>query len=172
MSDPVMLTLPARVDSDLGRPKAEQPVADLDRDFGGAELNAIQRWLVLFGQLFGKTDGSSADAVNIFRRLIAAEQPTAITASGSHTFDANDIGQIVWATGAGAQAFTLNTLVASLVSGKSLVLTVQCTGAATAVTITCGSGVTINGSSSAYAATAGRTRISLVSKDGLAWFTG
>lgn len=73
MTTPEMLTLPARTDADLGRPKVVLPVADLDRDFGGAELNAFQHWIELFGQLFGKTDGSSADSVNVFKRLVTLE---------------------------------------------------------------------------------------------------
>lgn len=68
MSIPEMITLPDEVDSDLGRPKVEEPIADLDRDFSGHELNRIKYWIKVFGQLFGPTDGSG-DAASIFARL-------------------------------------------------------------------------------------------------------
>lgn len=58
-----MLTLPDLIDSDLGRAKVEDPVADLDRDLSGREVNAAKRWIKLFGQLLGKSDGSTPDTI-------------------------------------------------------------------------------------------------------------
>lgn len=101
-------------------------------------------------------------------------QPMSNVQGAGYAFDAKDIGNVVFATGAGAQAFTLPTLAAFILSGRMALLTVQCEGAATAVTITPGAGSQINGAGLgvAYVATVGRTRISLFSRDGLAWFTG
>lgn len=101
-------------------------------------------------------------------------QPMSNVQGAGYAFAAKDIGNVVFATGAGAQAFTLPTLAAFILSGRMALLTVQCEGAATAVTITPGAGSQINGAGLgvAYAVAIGRSRLTLFSRDGLAWFTG
>lgn len=71
MTIPTILTLPARIDSDLGRPKIEEPSADRERDLSGAELNRIQYWIATLGALIGKTDGS--DAGSMIARIVELE---------------------------------------------------------------------------------------------------
>lgn len=62
-------TLPALVDSDLGRPKAELPAIDPNRDYSSAELERWKRWLVALGAEIGLTDGSTSGSINA--RLLA-----------------------------------------------------------------------------------------------------
>lgn len=106
--------------------------------------------------------------------LADALQPAGNTQAAGYALAAVDIGAVVFATGAGAQAFTLPTLAASLITNRMLILTVQQTGAATAVTITPGAASQIDGAGVgvAYVLGAGRKRVSLFSYDGLAWFSG
>lgn len=101
-------------------------------------------------------------------------QPPSITDADAHTFAAVDIGAVIHATGAGAMAYSLPDLSAALQTARELILTVQCTGAASAVTITPGAASQIDGAGVgvAYVAAVGRTRISLVSNDGLNWYSG
>lgn len=99
-------------------------------------------------------------------------QPPVNVQAGAYAFKRSDIGGVVYATGAGAQAFTLPTLAAAISAkpGTMLILTVVCENAATAVTVTPGAASQINnaGVGVAYVAAAGGT-ISLKSRDGLAW---
>lgn len=67
-------TLPALVDSDLGRPKAELPAIDPNRDYSSAELERWKRWLVAFGAEIGKTDGSTAGSINARLLSVGAVQ--------------------------------------------------------------------------------------------------
>jgi len=107
---------------------------------------------------------------------LAMAQPAANPQGGAYGLVAADIGAVVFATGAGAQAFTLPDLSAALVKapGTALILTIQCTGNATHVTITPAGTVQIDnaGVGVAFDGGTGRKRISLVSKDGLNWFSG
>lgn len=103
------------------------------------------------------------------------DQPAARAEAGaSDTIVAADIGGVLFYVNAGAVAVALPDLSAEVIPGgeRVLVLTIQATGAATVVTITPGVGVTIDGSGSAHVAPTGRARVSLVSRDGLAWFSG
>ena len=110
----------------------------------------------------------------------AIDQPIAKSQGGAYAFVVADIGSVVFATAVGAQGFSLNTttsLVPALLAGRTLILTVQCTGAATALTITpepTTPATTINGAAAGapYVAAVGRTRVSLFSLDGVNWFTG
>ncbi len=110
--------------------------------------------------------------------LIAAaspsiEQPASrVYAGAADTIVAADVGGVVFYTGAAGVTVNLPTLAASLLTGRMLLLSFQAEGAATILTVDPGTGVTINGSTSNYVAATGRTRVSLFSRDGLAWFTG
>lgn len=101
------------------------------------------------------------------------DQPQQRTdATASITLAVADIGGVVLVTGAGAVAIGLPSLAAGVLSNKAQVLTLQATGAATAMTVTPSGGATIDGSASAFVATTGRSRVSLISVDGLAWYSG
>ena len=106
-------------------------------------------------------------------------QPASNVQVGAYAIAARDIGNVIFATGAGAQAFSLPDLSASIGSvgnvtnpqaGRMAIITIVCENAATAVTITPGGASQINnaGVGVAYAAPAGGT-ISLKSRDGLSW---
>jgi hypothetical protein len=112
----------------------------------------------------------ATDAANLGQVL----QPVANPQGAGYALAAADIGNVVFATGAGAQAFTLPDLSASLISGRTMLITIQCEGAATAVTITPGGSSQIDGAGVgvAFVGTTGRSRISLLSRDGLNWFSG
>ena len=116
---------------------------------------------------------------NDFVRINSRRQATTI--SGAAAFDATNDGpsgfdvlyyqRIVYATGAGAMAWTLGDCSTRVISGFELVLRVQQTGASTAITITLAGGATINGSGSAYVMATGYTFREFRSQDGVAWFT-
>jgi hypothetical protein len=97
-------------------------------------------------------------------------QPVSNVQAAGYALAAVDIGNVVFASGAGAQAFTLPDLSGSLTAGRALLLTIVQVNAATLVTITPGGTSQINnaGVGVAYVSTAGAT-ISLLSRDGLAW---
>ena len=96
------------------------------------------------------------------------------TVAAGFAFAASDVGNWIHASGAGAQAATLPDLSASLTAGREMVLSLQQEGAATDVTITPGVSSQINGAGVGvpYNVGAGRLRRVMVSRDGLAWFTG
>lgn len=94
--------------------------------------------------------------------------PSAAEAAG-FTVTAAHIGGIVFMAASGTAA--LNDLSASLTSGKAMIVTIEPEGDAVVVTVDPGAGVTINGSTSNFVATAG-ARVSLTSRNGLAWRTG
>lgn len=100
-----------------------------------------------------------------------AQPPLNVQAAG-YALKRSDIGSVVYATGAGAQAFTLPSLAAAITAkpGTMLLITIVCENVATLVTITPGGTSQINnaGVGVAYAAPAGGT-ISLKSRDGLSW---
>jgi hypothetical protein len=100
------------------------------------------------------------------------DQPPANPEAAGYALAAADIGGIVFATGAGAQAFTLPDLSGSLIAGKTLILRIQQTGAATNVTITPGGSSQINGAGVgvAYVCGAGMKFTTLRSVDGLNWY--
>jgi len=131
-------------------------------------------------QLASQTEvDTGTDAVKLVTpsTLAAAKtvaQPPSYNFSGGLALSSAHIGAVGHATGAGAQAVTLPDLSAALQSGRELILTIQCEGAATAVTITPGGTSQIDGAGVgvAFVATVGRTRISLTSRDGLNWFSG
>ncbi len=101
-------------------------------------------------------------------------QPLANVQAGGYAFVIGDIGAVVFATGAGAQPFTLPDLSAGIIEDRTALLTVQCTGEATVVTITPGAGSQIDGAGVGvpYVAPVGRSRISILSLDGLNWYSG
>ncbi len=116
----------------------------------------------------------STRAVTATGLAAAIAQPVANSQGAGYALAAADIGNVVFATGAGAQAFSLPDLSASLTAGRVLLLTIQCTGAATAVTITPGGSSQIDGAGVgvAFVGAVGRSRISLMSLDGLSWYSG
>lgn len=97
-------------------------------------------------------------------------QPAFRSEAAAFTFAGADIGNVIFATGAGAQAATLNTLATSVFSGRMAMLTVVCTLATGVVTITPDGSSQINnaGVGVAYIAPAGGTTV-LKSLDGLSW---
>lgn len=103
---------------------------------------------------------------------VEVAQPPVNVQAGAYALKRSDIGGVVYATGAGAQAFTLPTLAAAITAkpGTMLILTIVCENVLTAVTITPGGTSQINnaGVGVPYAAPAGGT-ISLKSRDGLSW---
>lgn len=100
-------------------------------------------------------------------------QPAGRTVSGTtDTIVAGDIGALVLYSQAGGVTVDLASLASSLISGRALVLTLQGTNAATVITVDPGTSVTIDGSASNYVAATGKARVSLLSLDGLAWYSG
>jgi len=97
-----------------------------------------------------------------------------VTGAVSDTALAADIGGVISVTIAGAHAVNLPSLATSVLAGRVAVLTWQAEAAATAITITPGVSSQINGAGVGvpYVAPVGRVRITLFSRDGLAWFTG
>lgn len=101
------------------------------------------------------------------------DQPPRRSVSGTtDTVLAADIGGVVMYSQAGGVTVDLPTLAASLIANKALVLTLQATNAATIITVDPGTSVTIDGSGSNYVAATGKSRVSLISVDGLAWYSG
>jgi hypothetical protein len=97
-----------------------------------------------------------------------------VTGAVSDTALAADIGGVISVTTAGAHAVSLPSLAASVLVGRTAVLTWQAEDAATAITITPSITSQINGAGVGvpYVAPVGRVRITLFSRDGLSWFTG
>lgn len=115
------------------------------------------------------TGTANTDAVNVGQ----LQQPAARTVSGTtDTIVAGDIGNIVMYSQAGGVEAELGDLSASLIAGRAIVLTFQCTNAATILTIDPGVGVTIDGGAGNFVATTGKSRVSLISVDGLAFYSG
>jgi len=141
------------------------PVAATDTTQGLVEL-ATQ------AECLAGTDTTRAVTAAGLNAVIS--QPASNPQGAGYALAAADLGNVVFATGAGAQAFTLADLSASLIAGRMLMLTIQCEGAATAVTITPGAASQINGAGLgvAFVMAVGRSRATLFSRDGLAWFTG
>lgn len=100
-------------------------------------------------------------------------QPGGRTVPGTtDTIVPGDIGNVVLYSQAGGVEVELPDLSVSLIAGRSLLLTLQATNAATVITVDPGAGVTIDGSASNYVAATGKARVSLISLDGLAWYSG
>ncbi len=101
------------------------------------------------------------------------DQPARRNVSGTtDTIVIGDVGGVVFYSQAGGVTASLPDLSASLRSGGCMVLTLQGTNVATVITVDPGSGVTIDGSTSNYVAATGRARVSLISVDGVNWFSG
>lgn len=101
------------------------------------------------------------------------DQPAGRTVSGTtDNITAADIGGVVLYSQAGGVEAELPDLSSSLIAGKALILTLQATNAATVITVDPGTSVTIDGSASNFVAPTGKSRISLISLDGLAWYSG
>lgn len=101
------------------------------------------------------------------------DQVAARTVSGTtDTMVADDIGGVVMYSQAGGVTVSLPSLASSLTAGRAMVLTLQATDAATVITVDPGTSVTIDGSTSNYVAPTGKARVSLISVDGLAWYSG
>ena len=90
---------------------------------------------------------------------------------GDYSIVTADIGAVIFACAAGAQNIDLPDLSGSLKPGRTLIITIQCTEAATALTVTPGGGMTIDGAG-VYTLAVGRSRVSLFSAGGLDWFSG
>lgn len=103
---------------------------------------------------------------------VVAQPKARAYAGAADTIVAGDIGNVVAYSQAGAVTADLPDLSASLVAGHALLLTLQGVDPLTELTINPGSGVTIDGAGTDFVATPGRTRVALVSFDGLAWFSG
>jgi len=112
---------------------------------------------------------TGADKTKIDNILQPASRVVSAT---TDTAAAGDVGNVVFVTQAATCTVTLDTLAGSLISGRMLLLTWQCEGVATALVIDPGASVNINGSASNFVATVGRSRVSLMSRDGLNWFSG
>lgn len=109
----------------------------------------------------------------------AAVPPSRVVAGGSTALSIADDGDVVWFSNNGAVAVSLPSMASSFAVGQDsvgriILLTLQGEGALTAFTITPAGGVQIDGAGSgvAYVATVGRVRVSLMSRDGINWFTG
>lgn len=101
------------------------------------------------------------------------DQPPARSVSGTtDTIVAGDIGGVVMYSQAGGVTVSVPDLSSSLVAGKVLILTLQGTNAATVITVDPGASVTIDGSASNFVAATGKSRVSLISVDGLNWYSG
>lgn len=112
---------------------------------------------------------SNTDAAHVGQ----VQQPAGRTDSdGSVTIAAGDIGNVVFCSNAGAVTVDLPDLSGSLISGRAIVITIQGTNAATVITVDPGASVTIDGSASNFVAATGKARVSLISLDGLAFYSG
>lgn len=112
-----------------------------------------------------------------WKQLVDSEtllQPASRNISGvSDTPTSADIGNVCHVSQAAGCTITIPDLHTFLASGREIILTFQAEGALTAMTFHCGAGgVTINGAGADYVAAPGRTRASLMTRDGLAYFTG
>lgn len=103
----------------------------------------------------------------------AVNQPSARSVPGTtDTIVAADIGGVVMYAQAGGVTVSLPSLASALLAGKSIILTLQATNALTAITVDPGGGVSIDGSTSNFVAATGRSRVSLISVDGLNFYSG
>lgn len=115
------------------------------------------------------TGTAATDAANVGQ----VQQPAGRSVSGTtDTIVAGDIGNVILYSQAGGVTVDLPDLSGSLISGRAIVLTLQATNAATVITVDPGASVTIDGSASNFVATAGKSRVSLISLDGLAFYSG
>jgi hypothetical protein len=102
------------------------------------------------------------------------DQPGGRTVPGNtDTVLTGDIGNTVFYSNAGGVTVTLNSLAANLIANKVIVITLQATNAATVITVDPGTGsVTIDGSASNFVAATGKSRVSLMSLDGVNFYSG
>lgn len=136
------------------------------------------RWFGPANDVWTCTDATPTAAV-----WASLAQPAANIQAGAYAVAARDIGNVIFASGAGAQAFTLPDLSTAIGSvgdvthpqaGRMAIVTIVSENDLTAVTITPGAGSQINGAGVGvpYAFAVGPSRISLFSRDGLSWSTG
>jgi len=119
------------------------------------------------------TGTDTARAITAAGLAAHVAQPKARVVSGTtDTALAADIGNVVFVSQAAGCEVALNDMSGSLTSGRMQIFTWQCEGAATVLAINPGTSVTIDGSASNYVAPTGRARVSLFSRDGLAFFSG
>lgn len=87
---------------------------------------------------------------------------------------AGDIGNVVYieTTTPFLCEVALNSLASELLTGRLLMLTWQCTDESHVLTINPGTSVKIDGVSDNFVAATGKARVSLMSIDGLKWFSG
>lgn len=116
------------------------------------------------------TGTANGDGANVGQ----VQQPATRSVSGTtDTIVAGDIGNVVFYSQAGGVAAELPDLSGSLIAGRTLVLTLQGTDAATVITVSTPNGaVTIDGDAANFVAATGMARVSLLSLDGLAWYSG
>ncbi len=109
---------------------------------------------------------TTTDAVNQGQ----LQQPVNNPQSGAYAIAASDFGNVITATGAGAQAFSLADHSANLIAGRILMITIDQKALACQVTITPGGTVSINRAAAGtpYVATAGAILV-MMSDDGLNW---
>lgn len=153
-------TLLTRNDGSAGRVKRDRrPVPNLAEYIPAAEWNNVAQAVV-----------DLMAAVGVGSCVI--QQPEARTVStNSVTLAVGDIGNVVQLSFAGAIAGVLPDLSAGVVTGRAMIILVVVTNASGALTLTpTGAGVKINGSTSAYAPTAGPGVYSFTSFDGKLWY--
>jgi len=119
----------------------------------------------------GFTATSIIGALNELRNN-SVQPASRVVSATTDTAVAGDIGNVVFVTQAATCTIALGDLSGSLIAGRMLLLTWQCEGAATALVIDPGASVNIDASASNYVAIVGRSRVSLMSRDGLNWFSG
>jgi hypothetical protein len=124
--------------------------------------------------LTGNTLSINAGGVSLAKLTAGLQRgvPSRTTAAAI-TVGAADMGGVIHASAAGAQACDLPTMVGSLVAGFDLIFEIAQDGAATQVTVTPNTGVVIDGvgGGTPTVLTAGRGRRSFGSSDGLNWLT-
>jgi hypothetical protein len=122
--------------------------------------------------------GGLGGEIGIVRRGIEAliryiDQPSARTVAGdADTILASDIGGVVAYTHSSTVTIDLLTLAARARSNAAMLLTFQATHATGALVVNPGAGVTIDGATSDFVAEVGRSRVSLLSFNGVDWFSG
>lgn len=148
-------------DALVSHARVQTALQSADTDFGGTELTSISN----------ASDALSAASVGVANSGVVRS-----VSGATDTIQVADMVGGVSYTRNGAVAVTLNDLsggpvpISAGYRGRFSLFTYHGTSL-TAVTITCGAGVTINGSAVAYAIPAGKWEFTFFTENGLAWFT-
>ncbi len=116
--------------------------------------------------------GTPTAATDAAHKAYVDQPAQRLVAGATDTIVAADIGSVVFYSNAAGVETELPDLSASMFSTRLAILTFQNEGAATVLTIDPGVGVTIDGATTSVVGAAGRKRVSLFSRDGLAWYSG